>query len=219
MSDSNSGAITSSPDVLAKQMMQRAHLSDGLPEILVGLTFLLVTGDFLARASLAEGSMGMKALDWVFPVLLMTLCIGAGPGIPWIRRRYLIAKVGYVECRANRRRLARLALVTLLVICSFAIAAAFVFPRLSPEFYLFPERWLLAVLGATLGGFLVVVGRHPRLLTITGVSAVLGVALALSGISLDRGMALFFGVLGAWSLIAGSMVFVRLLLQPVEPGE
>ena len=49
------------PHAIAARLMQRAHNRDGLPEIAVGLIFLLSAGLIYAWAVLPPASVGFKA--------------------------------------------------------------------------------------------------------------------------------------------------------------
>src|SRR5208337_5298049 len=85
------------PDAMATRLTQRAHNRDGLPEIAVGVTFLLVSGLSYAQVALPRGSIGFKVAVIAFSFLVPLLTLGSPRILKWVRRRYLIARVGYVE--------------------------------------------------------------------------------------------------------------------------
>jgi hypothetical protein len=49
--------------------------------------------------------------------------------------------------------------------------------------------------------------------------AALGILLAFRGVSLDVGLTILYGFAGLLALISGTVVFILILRQPVEPGE
>jgi hypothetical protein len=81
------------------------------------------------------------------------------------------------------------------------------------------DRWLLAVLGVAMGVFQPIVGKLPRFYVTGALSAVAGIALAFSRLSLDYSIAIFFDFVGIVALIAGSFALARFLREPVEAGE
>ena len=59
MKNSSSLTGSSDPNAMAKRLMQRAHNRDGLPEVAVGLIWLLLSGLIYATIVLPKGSIGM----------------------------------------------------------------------------------------------------------------------------------------------------------------
>jgi len=58
----NSLSSQADPTVMARRLIQKAHNRDGLPEIAVGVSFLLVAGLIYAQVVLPPESSGFKAV-------------------------------------------------------------------------------------------------------------------------------------------------------------
>jgi len=191
------------PDAIATRLMTRAHNRDGLPEIAVGGTFLLVSGLSYAQVALPRGSIGFKAAVTAFSVLVPLLILGS----PWIlkrvRRRYLMARVGYVEAKPMARK--QMALGILLALAMAAVAL------LAVTRWSHPDGWLLAGTGLFGGALAVWCGRAPRFVAGGALMAAAGVSLAIAGVALEAGFAILFGCMGLASLVSGSIVFLRLM--------
>jgi hypothetical protein len=104
MTSSSSFLPVGDPNAFAKRLIQRAHNRDGLPEIAVGLTFLIVGFLSYAQVVLPRESIGFKAAVLGLALLIPVLCIGAPGGLKWVRQRYLIERLGYVESKPISRR-------------------------------------------------------------------------------------------------------------------
>ena len=92
------------PGAIAERLMQRAHSRDGLPEIAVGLTFLFASGLIYAQTVLPRESMAFKVAVIGFAILLPVLCMGAPSALKWVRGRYLVARIGYVQNKPIGRK-------------------------------------------------------------------------------------------------------------------
>jgi len=196
---------------MAARLIQRAYNRDGLPEIAVGFTFLLASGLIYAQAMLQTGSFSFKAAVIAFPLTLALLIFGSPWALKRVRRRYLIARMGYVEPKPMGRK--QIASGIALAV-PMAVALFVVVPRLSQ-----PDRWLLAGTGLFGGALAAFCGRLPRFV-IGGVSmAAAGVLVALSGVSLMAGFAILFGFYGLIALVSGGVVFLRFIRQPIETGD
>jgi hypothetical protein len=202
--------------------MQRAHLSDGLPEITVGVLCLFFSGIILAPEILP------RALrEWVenaplfvfFSLLILPVVVfagGAARAMKWVRRRYLIARVGYVEFKPLSRKQIGIAIGIIvgafMTIALFDVGLHWVrVPR--------PAGWLFIAMGLFWGALWAWLGRLPRFViggVLTGASALI---LVLSGVPLRLGVAILFGFQGLATLISGSLVFLHFIRLPVKKDD
>ena len=199
------------PDAVARQLMQRAHLRDGLPEIGVGLCFLIVSGLVYGWAILPPGSAGFKAAAIAFVVLLSAFGLGTPSALRWIRRHYLIERVGCVQPRPIGQKHIATGLVGNLLMAAAILAIATRASR--------PDSWALAGTGVLGGALLAACGRVVRSVIFGVLMAATGIILALSGEPMDRGFAILFGPMGLLNLTSGTAVFVRFIRLPVSAGE
>jgi hypothetical protein len=136
--------------------------------------------------------------------------IGVSPwAIKWMRRRFLIEKVGYVELKPVPRRL--LIVVTCI---AFAVAAAMAWAvhlRALP-----PSGWMVAGTGIAWGLLAAYAGRLPRYVVGGVLMAAVGVCLGLSGVSFEMGSLILYGSMGILSLVSGCVVLLHFLRMPDE---
>lgn len=199
------------PDAIAKFLIQRAHNSDGLPEIGIGLTFLMIGGLSYAQALLPHESIAFKSAVFALALLIPALSIGLPAGVTRVRQRYFIGRVGYVRHRPAGRK-------TIVVGMALAILAGLVMLVVVTRHSL-PDRWVLAGTGLFGGALAAFAGRLPRFLVAGVLMAAAGLLIAFSGVSLLTGFALLFGFQGLLALISGGVVLLRLIRQPAGPGE
>lgn len=199
------------PDAVAKRLIQRAHNRDGLPEIAVGLNFLAVGILCSAQVLLPRESIGFKAAVVGLALLIPVLCMGSPGALRWVRRRYLIERVGYVEPKPVGRK--QIGLGIFLAV-SMAVALFGVVTQFSQ-----PDRWVLAGTGLFGGALAALCGQLPRFVIGGLLMAVMGIVVAISGVSLQIGFAVLFGFQGLLALISGGVVFSRFIRRPVEPGD
>jgi hypothetical protein len=211
MTSSSSCPPVGDPNAIAKRLIQRAHNRDGLPEIAVGLTFLIVGILSYAQVLLPRDTIGFKAAVVGLALLIPVLCIGSPRGLTWVRRRYLIERVGYVEpkpiCRKQIGVGITVAVVTAVVL--FGIVTQFSTP----------DRWVLAGTGLFGGALAALSGQLSRFVIGGVLMAATGIAIAFSGVSLQIGFAILFCLQGLLALISGGVVFLRFIRQPIEPGD
>ena len=192
--------------------MQRAHNRDGLPEIVMGLTSLFSAGLIYSWVVLPRTSIGYRASVLTFSFVLPVVIIGGPWILRWLRRRYLIPRMGYVQHKPIGRRQIGSGIAAMVLVGSLLLG---VVPRLAE-----PERWLLAGTGLFGGAVLAWCGRRTARLVIGGVlMAATGFVVAFSGVSLEVGFTILFGLQGLVSLVSGGVVMLRFLRQPVEAGE
>jgi hypothetical protein len=211
MTSSSSYPPVGDPNAIAKRLMQRAYNRDGLPEIAVGLTFLVVGALSYAQVLLPRDSVGFKAAVVGLALLTPVLCIGSPRALRWARRRYLIERVGYVEPKPICRKQIGVGITV-------AVVAAVVLFGVVPQFSQ-PDRWVLAGTGLFGGALAALIGQLPRFVIGGVLMAATGMVVAFSGVSPEVGFAVIFGFQGLLALISGSVVFLRFIRQPIEPGE
>jgi hypothetical protein len=200
------------PDAIAKRLMQKAHNRDGLPEIAIGLTFLIVAAALWMQVVFHLGSAGYTAGFWSFTLLVPTMILGSQWVIKWLRRQFLIEKAGYVQLKPINRKHSAIIIGIAFVV---AVVAAFAAIKGSIP----PASLMLA--GTGIGGGLLATlsGRIPRFFIGGGVMAAIGISVAFSGVSLGLGFTILFGLMGALTLVSGCVVFLLFLRKPVESGE
>jgi hypothetical protein len=210
MPNSRSLSPGTDPGAVARRLIQNTHTLGGLPEIAVGLTFLLTSGLLHEVVALPRGSIGFKAAVLILSLFIPFLICVSPWALRWVRRRYLIERVGYVQSKPIGRKLIvrGILLAVLTAVVLFGIV-----PRL-PQ----PDSWLLAGAGLLGGGLQTWCGRIPRAVILGVLMAVTGVFLAFCRIPLEAGFAILFGFQGLVTLISGGVVFLRFIRQPVETG-
>jgi hypothetical protein len=207
---SSSPAKDTNPTLVARRLMQQAHNRDGLPEIFAGVGLLIGSG--LSWSDLLRGSTEQSIALLASTLLTIVYCLVSGRAVKWLRRRYLINRVGYVQYRANTPAMLRAILLG--VVVSVTVALTMWMVRSVESL-----KWLIVMLGFSIGAFEVFAGRLPRF-WFTGTFAVLAaLALASSTLSFAVSLAVFFDLIGVVEIIVGTFVLVRLLLQPVEARE
>lgn len=211
MTNSSSCPSLRDPDAIAKRLISRAHHRDGLPEIAVGLTFLTIGALIYAQAPLPHESMGFKVVILGLSLLMAILWIGSPRAVKWVRRRYLIERVGYVESKPICRKQIGIGIILAVLTAVFLLGVVTQFAR--------PEQWVLAGTGLFGGALVALSGQLPRFVIGGVLMAAAGIAIALAGVSLQIGFAVLFGFQGLLALISGAVVFLRFMRQPAEPGE
>jgi hypothetical protein len=212
MTNISQNIANQNPDVIANRLIQKAHNRDGLPEIAIGVFFLLIAGMmwltviFPPRSPIYVASiLGLMLTMMVVPLRLQWV-------LKKVRRYFLIEREGYVEFKpANRKRSAILAVLALVIAVGAIIAAYFgAFP---------PSSWILAATGIGGGAILALAGRLPRFYTGGAIMAAAGIVVAFARVSLEAGFVILYGLMGLLSLISGCAVLLLFLRQPAEPGE
>lgn len=196
------------PDVLAKRLLQRAHNRDGLPEILIGILFLSAAGLSYAISVLPHRSPAGIAAILLFSFGFPAATFLAPRAIKSIRRRYLVEREGYVEhlpTRASPLRRQWLIGIAAAVI----VLAQVVLRPLSEN--------LIPGLTGVLGGALAAIcGREPRFIFAGAVMAITGIAVFLSGLTMETGLIVIFAIQGAVEVISGSIVWMRFRAETNE---
>jgi hypothetical protein len=181
-----------------------------LPEIALGLTFLVVGALSYAQVLLPRESIGFKAAVPGLALLIPVLCMGTPRALKWVRRRYLIERVGYVESKPICRGQIGIGITLAVLVAAVLFGVVTQFSQ--------PDRWVLAGTGLSGGALAALSGRLPRFVIGGVLMAVTGIVIAFSGVSLQIGFAVLFGFQGLLALISGGVVFLRFIRQPAEPG-
>jgi hypothetical protein len=199
------------PDTIAKRLMQRAHNRDGLPEIAVGLTFLVVAAFSYAQVLLPRESIAFKAAVIALALLIPVLSMGAPWALKRVRRQYLIERVGYLEPKSISRR--HIVIGTTIAVMAALVTLGFMTESSQSD------RWVLAGTGLLGGALAALSGQLPRFVVGGVLMAATGIVVASAGVSLPAGFAILFGFAGLLALVSGGVVFLRFVRQPIERGE
>ena len=204
--------VRTDPVAAATRLMRRAHNRDGLPEIAIGI--ILLTAAFLIWLEVAypRGSFAHQS-SWWGMMLLVAPMIGVSQwAIKWVRRRFLIEKVGYVELKPVPKKL------LIIVTCvAFVVAAAMawaVYLRALPQ-----GGWMIAGTGMTWGLLAVYAGRLPRYVVGGVLMAIVGICLGFSGVSFEMASLILYGSMGFLSLVSGCAVLLHFVRTPIEDAD
>jgi hypothetical protein len=198
------------PSAIATRLIRKAHNQDGLPEIVVGLTFLVVAAFSYAEMVLPRESIGFKAAVLALALLIPVLSIGAPRALRWLRRRYLIHRVGYVVPNPIGRKQVGGAFVLAVAMVGLFFGVVTQSSR--------PDRWALAATGLLGGALVALLGQLRRFIIGGALMGVTGIVTAFSGVPLQAGFAILFGSQGLLAVISGATVFSRFIRQPIEPA-
>jgi len=212
MNDTSSRLFQETPNAIAQRLIQKAHNRDGLPEMVVGLLFLMTAmGNWVEMASRPR-SIPFIAAILGMAVLLPILMLGSPWAIRWLRRRYLVERAGYVEFKpVNWKRF----FIVFAIAYAVAFAGGFVLSSTPPP----PDSWFLAATGVFSGALMAFAGRLPRYFVGGAIMAAAGIALAVGRVPLLKGFTVLFGLTGVLSLVSGCIVLLVFLRRPAEPGE
>jgi hypothetical protein len=207
MNDLSSNIAASDPTRIAGRLMQKAHNRDGLPEICAGVFLMVTAAGIFAPRILPHNKLGAAVL-FVMLLVLMLTCFALPRAPKWLRKRFLLAQVGYVKPKAIPRRLKNY--------LGFAIGIPV---ALLVVYFAHDGRWLLAAAAILWGGITVTFGRSLRYWVTAVVAVSAGVWLAFTNIELGLGFAILWGGLGLVTLTSGSFVLLRFLRQSREDDE
>ncbi len=145
-------------------------------------------------------------------VLIIPMIGGSQWAIKWVRRRFLIERIGFVELKPVPREL------RFIVTCvAFVVAAAMaygVYLRAVP-----PSGWMVAGTGMAWGLLAVYEGRLPRYVIGGVLMAVVGICLGFSGVSFEMGSLILYGSMGMLSLVSGCVVLLRFVRMQDEGAD
>lgn len=204
MNDASLPRHPSDPDALARRLIHSAHLSDGLPEILVGLSFLFFSAMNWLSLPASKGSVAAR----VFILIIIALIIFAGFSstrlIASLRTRYLIARSGYVRRKAQKPSAIQIATTAILVVAANTLVALGFWSVLS-------QHWILICCGTLFGALWMLLGRLPRF--VIGGLLIAGSALLLGFLALppEIDWGAFCTFAGVLMLASGGWALVRLM--------
>lgn len=197
-------AVGTDPDAAARRLIQRAHNRDGLPEISIGAILFMTAFLIWLEVAYPRGSFAYRASWWGMMLLIMPMIGGSQWAIKWVRRRFLIEKVGYVELKPVSRKL--LIVVTCIAFVVAAAMAWAVYLRALP-----PSGWMVAGIGIAGGLLAAYAGRLPRYVIGGVLMAAEGICLSFSRLSFEMGLLILYGSMGMLSLVSGCLVLLHFL--------
>jgi MFS family permease len=178
--------------------------NDGLTEIALGLFFLLFGAYFFGQTVLPKDSALAQVLDVSLVLIIVAAGFLLGRFIGFLKNRLTYPRTGYVAYKKkpaspSRKRIAAIIAAVIAVALSALTAAA-------PSFRL----WLPALNGFLLGFVVFLFWRRTgvfRFLVLAGVSALVGIGVALAGVADIMGVSLYYALFGAAILISGLLAF------------
>ena len=204
--------VGTDPDAAARRLIQRAHGRDGLPEIYIGAVLLAAALLIWLQIAYPRGSFAYRSSSWGM-MLLIAPMIGVAPwAIKWVRRRFLIERVGFVELKPVSRKLLIIA-----TCIAFVVAAAMawaVYMHALPA-----SGWMVAGTGIAWGLLAAYAGRLPRYVAGGVLMAVAGICLGFSRVSYEVGSLILYGSMGILSLVSGCVVFLRFVRMHEEEAD
>lgn len=208
MQDHSSSPSLANPDALARRMIQCAHNRDGLPEMVVGISFLVASA--INATTLAIHGYLAAVLISVFAVLITVMGLTANRIVDWTRRRFLLQWVGYVQVRSHGKKPVVVALIAAAFIGTVAAIALLHF---EPS-----AQLLVLVCGIFVGILQIVIGRIMRFWIAGGLILCAALVIAQANWSMELSLAAFFVCAGAINLISGGITFFRLLQKRADLG-
>jgi hypothetical protein len=201
------------PDTLSRQLRQKAYNRDGLPEMAVGVSFLLIAALMGIQTQLQHGSLAARAASTALTFSILATAFASSRLIAWLRARFLVERVGYVKAKQRKDlRFWTLRIAAGLVSC----AVVLVMVRFHRSIQ---DWWAVLGTGLLLGVGTAWLGRMRRFVLNGSLIVLAAVVIALQGLSQDAGFAWIYGVTGALYALSGGIVLGNLLRQPLESGD
>jgi hypothetical protein len=198
-------SATEDPARIGERLLQRAWNRDGLPELAVGLTFLLVSASLWFQHALPKGTVLHTAAILSFAVGLPLLIFAARPLVLCIRNRWLVERAGYVEHlppTPQRNRLFVPLAFMVAVLPLIGLASRYSHGHLPAA---------VGLAGAALWTAMGLKTREVRSFVCGLVMAATGIALGFSNLPTVAALAILFGSQGVLLVAMGAVVFVRFL--------
>lgn len=176
---------------------------DGIPELVMGLVWLVWGGALLLEEALPREGAGAAAYRMFVPAVLVLSGFAANWAIARLKARLTYPRTGYIAYREPGRR-ARVLVALVVMGAAAALAALIVSGRAAGV-----ERSAGPALGVILSLAFVVASvrqKAPHLLALSGVALALGLAFAALGLGWAAANWLFVGLgvsasaIGAWRL-------------------
>lgn len=201
-----------------EQRLKRYWYTDGLGELIGGGMFILLGIYFAAQQYLGENSV----ISGLLQAGLILFLIGGMAIGRWLIRalksRLTYPRTGYVEYQVdeqnrNKRR------IFIAFVAGLVAALSIVFAGRLVSFL----NMMVASTGILVGAILIFLqGRRSgleRFYVLGGISFVLGIALALSGLPDGYALGLFYGLMGVSFVISGGLTLRHYLKENPLPAE
>ena len=188
---------------------------DGLAEAAIGLQVLIVPLFLYGLPRTARGSAGRTALVLAFAAGMPAASFFSRYLIQAIRRRTTYPRTGFVAYGTDGRPLATAAGFGLALIL---LPAFLILRSLTTDWVV----WLFALQGLLPGGCLIYLGHVVRLIRLQVLGALFaafGIAVAVAGPGLERGMTIFWAGIGALFLVSGGLTFWRYIHRHPKAAE
>lgn len=201
-----------------EQRVMRYWYTDGLGELIGGGMFMLLGGYF-------AGQEFLKANDFVSGLMQASLVLVLVGGmffgrwlIKLLKSRLTYPRTGYVEYRVDKQA-SNMRRISVGIIAAVVAAFTIVFSKQTSYFL----DLTVALTGMLVGLILIVMqGRRSdlkRFYVLGGLSFVLGIVLALSGLPNGYGLGAYYGLMGLAYIVSGSLVLRRYLQENPMPTE
>jgi len=201
-----------------EQRVKRYWYTDGIAELSSGGIFLLLGFYFASQEYLKENSLVSGLLQAGLVIVLVGGIVGGRWLIKALKSQLTYPRTGYVEYRVNMQNIKQRRVIV-------AIVAALI-----ASFSLIFSEWVVSYLDLTLAltgilvGLILIVlqGRQSgvgRFYIFGGVSILLGLALAFSGLPNGYSLGLFYGLMGFVFAISGAIVLNQYLRENPMPVE
>ena len=180
--------------------------SDGLVEIFVGVTFLILGFYFFLQAALPADSMILIILQMGFVVLLIGTIFVSRFFVNKIKIRLTYPRTGFVKFKAASRKQRVISAGLAMVIASLSISL-FLSKSLS-------LNWIPATTGLIVGIVWLISAVRVSLLRFylqSIASFLLGIGLSLSGMDTYPSLAVYYAGMGLILLISGCVILIRYL--------
>jgi hypothetical protein len=201
-----------------ERRVKRYWYTDGIGELIGGGMFILLGIYFAAQQYLGENSLvGGLLQAGLVVVLIGGMALGRWL-IKALKSRVTYPRTGYVEYRVDRQSNNRRRVIVAIVAAMVAAFSLVFAQRIAPFLNL-----TLALTGLVFGAILIFLqGRGSgleRFYALGGMSIVLGIALALSGLPDGYGLGLFYSLMGFAYIVSGGIVLRRYLQENPFPSE
>lgn len=200
-----------------EQRVKRYWFADGIGELAGGGLFLLLGAYFGIPQILGENNL----LSVLLQSSLVLVMIGGVFLVRWLvtalKTRLTYPRTGYVEYRVDKQHAVR----TRTFAMAFAMLMAFLMVWLARSVQVIDSTVL--VTGVVVGAvFVILRGKSfgiQRFYVLGGISAVIGVVLAFSGLPNSYSLAVFYGLMGLVVMLSGGVVLLRYLKENPLPVE
>lgn len=200
-----------------EKRVKRYWYTDGIAELASGGMFLLLGLYFAVQGFAGEQSL----VSVILQVSLVLLMIGGAYGVRWVvntlKARLTYPRTGYVEYRVNEKGLKMRRYLAIAVAIMIAIASITLIDYI---------RGLdsTALFTGVIVGIILIAMRGKssglkRFYVLGGLAILLGTSLAFSGLPQAYNLALFYGLLGFFILISGTLVLQRYLQENPAPRD